>query len=63
MIRFTRAVMPTTDELYPLWQGMQYMHHMFGGAAFPERVDNDRSGARSWTTTRDVLAAHHAKGP
>ena len=61
LIKVTRAMMPTTDELYPLWQGMQYMHNMFGGAALPERLDNDRYGARSWTTARDVLAAHHAK--
>jgi hypothetical protein len=61
LIKFTRAMMPTTDELYPPWQGMQYMHNMFEGKALPERLDNDRYGSRTWTTTRDVLAAHHAK--
>lgn len=61
LIKFTRAVMPTTDELYPPWQGMQYMRDMFAGTALPERLDNDRYGARRWTTTREVLAAHHAR--
>ncbi len=60
LIKVTRALMPTTDDLYPPWQGMQYMHNMFEGKALPERLDNDRYGARRWTTARDVLAAHHA---
>jgi len=58
LIKFTRAVMPTTDELYPPWQGMQYMHNMFEGHALPERLDNDRYGARAWTTARDILSGY-----
>ena len=58
IIKFTRAVMPESEDLYPPWQGMQYMHNMFSGRALPERLDNDRYGARPWTTARDVLVAH-----
>jgi nucleoside-diphosphate-sugar epimerase len=59
VIRLTRALMSVTDELYPPWQGMQYMYGMFSGLAFPTRLDNDRYGPRNWITARDVLATKH----
>jgi nucleoside-diphosphate-sugar epimerase len=60
VIKVARALTPTTDALYPPWQGMQYMHNMFEGKALPEHLDNDRYGVRRWTTAKDVLTAHHA---
>ena len=46
------------DELFPTPSctvGPFFPTHYFGA------LDNDRYGTRSWTTARDVLAAHHAK--
>ncbi len=49
------------DATFPAWQGMQYFVNMFSGQAQLEHVDNDRYGVRSWTSVRDVLAAHLAR--
>lgn len=56
MIKFTRAIMPKSDALYPPWQGMQYMHNMYSGQAKLEPLDNDRYPDMQWTTVRDFLA-------
>lgn len=61
MIKLTRAMMPTTDDLYPPWQGMQYMHDMMSGLARHAALDNARYPMPRWTTVRDVLAAHLRK--
>jgi len=58
MIKVTKALMPTTDELYPPWQGMQYLHNMLSGLATHASLDNGRYPLTRWTTARDVLAAH-----
>jgi nucleoside-diphosphate-sugar epimerase len=57
LIKVTRTISPREKELYPAWQGMQYMHNMFGGRAKLEPLDNDRYGDIRWTTARDVLSA------
>ncbi len=54
MIGLTRALTPTSDEIYPAWQGMQYMHNMYAGIAKFASVDNDRYPMR-WTSARQVL--------
>ncbi len=61
MIRMTRAFTPDRGELYPAWQGMQYMHNMYSGLPKFERLDNDRY-AIPWTKARDVLGAFLARG-
>ena len=61
MIRMTRAFTPDKGELYPAWQGMQYMHNMYSGTAKFERLDNDRY-AIPWTKARDVLGAFVSRG-
>lgn len=61
MIRMTRALTPDKGELYPAWQGMQYMHNMYSGTAKFERLDNDRY-AMPWTKARDVLGALVSRG-
>lgn len=60
LIRVARVVAPQPGALYPPWQGMQYLHNMFGGKALPERLDNDRYPEIRWQTARDVLVAHQA---
>lgn len=57
MIRLTQRLVPGTDDVYPPWQGMQYMHNMYDGRAKLVPLDNDRYAARRWTTVREVLSA------
>jgi nucleoside-diphosphate-sugar epimerase len=60
LIKIVRTIAPGTKELYPAWQGMQYMRDMFSGLAALERLDNDRYPGVRWTTAREVLLARHA---
>jgi nucleoside-diphosphate-sugar epimerase len=57
LIKIARAVVPGEKQLYPAWQGMQYMRNMFDGRAKLEQLDNDRYSGIRWTTARDVLSA------
>jgi nucleoside-diphosphate-sugar epimerase len=56
LIQVARTVAPGEKELYPAWQGMQYMRNMFGGRAKLEPLDNSRYPGIRWTTVRDVLS-------
>jgi nucleoside-diphosphate-sugar epimerase len=56
LIKVARALAPGEKELYPAWQGMQYMRNMFDGRAKLEPLDNDRYPTIRWTTARDVLS-------
>ena len=58
MIKVARMVSSGKEELYPAWQGMQYMRNMFDGRAKLVPLDNDRYPGFRWTTARDVLSAH-----
>jgi nucleoside-diphosphate-sugar epimerase len=55
VIRLTRTLSPGTDDVYPPWQGMQYMRDMFDGRAKLEPLDNPRYPDLRWTTVRDIL--------
>lgn len=57
LIKVARALSPDRGELYPPWQGMQYMHNMYSGLATHEQLDNDRYPNMRWTTAREVLLA------
>jgi nucleoside-diphosphate-sugar epimerase len=57
LIKVARTVAPGEKELYPAWQGMQYMRNMFDGRAKLEPLDNDRYPGIRWTTARDLLSA------
>jgi len=57
LIKVVRAVAPGEKELFPVWQGMQYMRNMFDGRAKLEPLDNDRYPSIRWTIARDVLSA------
>jgi nucleoside-diphosphate-sugar epimerase len=57
LIKVARTVAPGEKELYPAWQGMQYMRNMFDGRAKLEPLDNDRYPGIRWTSARDVLSA------
>ena len=57
LIGLTKFFAPARGEIYPPWQGMQYMHNMYTGIAKFTSVDNDRYPLR-WTKARDVVARH-----
>ncbi len=51
-----RAAHPEGEnELYPKWQGSQYMHSMF--SVYNEHLDNDRYNDIEWTSAREVISA------
>lgn len=51
-----RRVAPQPGAVFPVWQGMQYLHSMFSGLAGTPPLDNDRYPGMHWTGARDVLA-------
>jgi nucleoside-diphosphate-sugar epimerase len=58
LIRRVRAADPEGEkELFPKWQGMQYMHGMFSGLAKLEPLDNQRYANMQWTSAREVIGA------
>jgi uncharacterized protein YbjT (DUF2867 family) len=57
LIRIARRVAPGDGDVYPPWQGMQYLHNMFGGLGTLQPLDNGRYPGIRWTTARDVLAS------
>jgi nucleoside-diphosphate-sugar epimerase len=57
LIRVARTVAPAEKDIFPAWQGMQYMRNMFDGRAKLAPLDNDRYPGMRWTTARDVLSA------
>jgi nucleoside-diphosphate-sugar epimerase len=57
LIKVARTFAPGEKELYPAWQGMQYMRNMFDGRAKLQPLDNDRYPSIRWTTARDVLSS------
>ena len=56
LIKVTKTLMPTTDDVFPPWQGMQYMHNMFTGLPKFAQLDNARYPDIHWTSVREVLA-------
>lgn len=56
MIKITRRLVPASNEVFPPWQGMQYLHNMFTGLPKFASLDNDRYPDIRWTKVREVLA-------
>ncbi len=56
MIKMAKAFSPKTDEIYPAWQGMQYMHNMYSGVPKLEPIDNNRYPHLHWTRVKDFLS-------
>jgi len=55
IIAIMRRLMPAHDNLYPPWQGMQYMRDMLSGDGKLTPLDNQRYSHVRWTTVRDFL--------
>jgi len=60
IIGVMRRLMPAPDDLYPPWQGMQYLRDMLSGKAKLEPLDNNRYSRIQWTKVSDVVAGHLA---
>jgi nucleoside-diphosphate-sugar epimerase len=56
MIKITRRLVPAPKEVFPPWQGMQYLHNMFTGLPKLAPLDNARYPDIHWTPVREVLA-------
>ncbi len=57
MIKVTRRLVPAPGDVFPPWQGMQYLHNMFTGLPKLTPLDNARYPDLRWTPVREVLAA------
>ena len=57
MIKVTKVLVPAEGEIFPPWQGMQYLRDMFTGLPQLTPLDNDRYPDMQWTKVRKVLAA------
>jgi len=55
LIKVTRFLAPQKNEVFPAWQGMQYLHNMFTGLPKLWPLDNDRYPTLQWTSVREVL--------
>ena len=60
LIRVARTVAPGKNDLYPAWQGMQYMRDMMEGLAKTNLYDNNRYQGMRWTTVKEMLSLHEA---
>ncbi len=58
LIKIARKFAPGETDLYPAWQGMQYMRNMMDERATLRTVDNNRYPEMRWTTVKELLSAH-----
>jgi nucleoside-diphosphate-sugar epimerase len=58
MIKVTRTLSPGKEEVFPAWQGMQYLHNMLSGLPKLKPLHNNRYPDMHWTEVQEVLAAH-----
>ncbi|MES2882767.1 MAG: NmrA family NAD(P)-binding protein [Bacteroidota bacterium] len=55
MIAVTKTILPKPKEVFPPWQGMQYMLNMYTGLPKLHPLDNDRYPGMQWTSVEEVL--------
>ncbi|AMM50452.1 NmrA family protein [Rufibacter sp. DG15C] len=56
MIKVTKTLMRNNQEVFPPWQGMQYLRDMLSGETKLAPLDNDRYPGMRWTSVQEVLA-------
>ena len=56
-IKMARFFSPSPTELYPAWQGMQYMRDMMEGRIIFQKYDNNRYPNLKWTTVKNYLGS------
>ena len=55
LIKMTRFFSPSEKELYPAWQGMQYMRDLMEGRIIFQKYDNNRYSNIQWTSVKEFL--------
>jgi hypothetical protein len=55
IIKITRFFSPSKTELYPAWQGMQYMRDMMEGRIIFSKYENEKYQNIKWTKVDDFL--------
>jgi uncharacterized protein YbjT (DUF2867 family) len=55
IIRIAKRLAPQPTEVFPPWQGMQYMRDMFSGLGKLEGMDTERYASVAWTKVRGHL--------
>lgn len=61
IIKIVKFFLPAKRDLYPAWQGMQYMRDMMEGRASLDSHDNDRYPDVRWTSVEQFLASQNVK--
>jgi hypothetical protein len=61
LIKMIRFFSPSKNELYPAWQGMQYMRDMMEGRIIFQKYDNDRYSNIKWNSVKEFLIKEHVK--
>lgn len=56
LISFTKFISPGKNDLYPAWQGMQYMRDMMEGRVKLGITDNQRYQEVEWTKVKQFLS-------
>ncbi len=54
--KIAKAIAPGKKELYPAWQGMQYMRDMLDERGKIDVYDNDRYPEMKWTSVKEMLS-------
>ncbi len=60
IIKIARKLAPGRQELYPAWQGMQYMRNMIDDRSNMNELDNNRYPMQ-WTTVKELLVGFNSK--
>jgi len=60
-IKLGRFFSPGKNDLYPAWQGMQYMHNMIDERSKIEVLDNNRYSGINWKTVEVLLKEDNFK--
>jgi hypothetical protein len=58
LIKWIRKLSKGENELYPAWQGMQYMHNMIDERSKNSDLDNKRYPKVIWTMVKEILQTH-----
>lgn len=58
IISITKLFSPGKTELYPAWQGMQYMRNMMDERANLKSIDNNRYEGLKWTSVKVLISNH-----
>jgi nucleoside-diphosphate-sugar epimerase len=58
IIKIAKFFNPAKQDLYPAWQGMQYMRDMMEGKTKQDHYDNKRYPEIKWTSVKELIATY-----